>query len=229
MSTPSSSTSPASEALGTSWCMRLRMRRNVDLPQPDGPISAVTSPAAHGQRHLVEHHVIAEPGRDVAGLERGQPRGLVPGHRRSWAARSRQQVRGVAPVRGADLVHGRVGFRWPSCSRIGSCLVGSWGDGRRASGRLTSGSAAAGSPGRRWTARGSRGGNGDESRSASLPQAVQSQLSAKATQHEQLPPQHDRQPGLRVGAHRVLASATGSAAGSSPGDGCGLDVASAST
>ena len=29
-------------APGTSSCMRLRMRRNVDLPQPDGPMSAVT-------------------------------------------------------------------------------------------------------------------------------------------------------------------------------------------
>ena len=27
---------------GTSSCIRFRMRRNVDLPQPDGPISAVT-------------------------------------------------------------------------------------------------------------------------------------------------------------------------------------------
>ena len=31
--------------LGTSSCIRLRMRRKVDLPQPDGPISAVTWPA----------------------------------------------------------------------------------------------------------------------------------------------------------------------------------------
>ena len=45
MSTPSSSTSPAIAAPGTSWCIRLRIRRNVDLPQPDGPISEVTSPA----------------------------------------------------------------------------------------------------------------------------------------------------------------------------------------
>src|SRR5690349_20907922 len=45
MSSPSSSTSPASAADGTSSCMRLRIRRNVDLPQPDGPISAVMPPA----------------------------------------------------------------------------------------------------------------------------------------------------------------------------------------
>src|SRR5436189_876160 len=45
MSTPSSSTWPARLALGTSSCMRLRMRRKVDLPQPEGPIRAVTWPA----------------------------------------------------------------------------------------------------------------------------------------------------------------------------------------
>src|SRR5689334_463813 len=33
------------DADGTSSCMRLRIRRNVDFPQPDGPISAVTWPA----------------------------------------------------------------------------------------------------------------------------------------------------------------------------------------
>src|SRR5215475_4419529 len=45
MSSPSRSTSPAIAAPGTSWCIRLRMRKNVDFPQPDGPISAVTLPA----------------------------------------------------------------------------------------------------------------------------------------------------------------------------------------
>ncbi len=44
MSWPFSRTSPASLAEGTSSCIRLRIRRNVDLPQPDGPISAVTVP-----------------------------------------------------------------------------------------------------------------------------------------------------------------------------------------
>src|SRR5580658_8012825 len=42
MSIPSSSMTPARAADGTSSCMRLRVRRKVDLPQPDGPISAVT-------------------------------------------------------------------------------------------------------------------------------------------------------------------------------------------
>ena len=30
--------------MGMSSCMRLRMRKNVDLPHPDGPINAVTCP-----------------------------------------------------------------------------------------------------------------------------------------------------------------------------------------
>src|SRR3954471_11752883 len=42
MSRPSSSTSPETRAPATTSCMRLRARRNVDLPHPDGPMSAVT-------------------------------------------------------------------------------------------------------------------------------------------------------------------------------------------
>src|SRR6185437_13434457 len=42
MSRPSSSTSPSTRAVGTVSCMRLRQRRKVDLPHPDGPIIAVT-------------------------------------------------------------------------------------------------------------------------------------------------------------------------------------------
>src|SRR3954447_1974979 len=44
MSWPSRRTCPASEAPGTSSCIRLRIRRNVDLPHPEGPMRAVTSP-----------------------------------------------------------------------------------------------------------------------------------------------------------------------------------------
>ena len=60
---------PPSDAPGTSSCMRLRIRRNVDLPQPDGPISAVTWFALHLERHAVEHLVVAEPRADVLGDE----------------------------------------------------------------------------------------------------------------------------------------------------------------
>src|SRR6516164_2325579 len=45
MSTSSRKISPSSAAPGTSSCMRFSKRRNVDLPQPDGPINAVTFPA----------------------------------------------------------------------------------------------------------------------------------------------------------------------------------------
>src|SRR4029079_1052946 len=37
------STSPSTRASGTVSCIRLRHRSNVDLPQPDGPMIAVTS------------------------------------------------------------------------------------------------------------------------------------------------------------------------------------------
>src|SRR5258706_13473020 len=39
---PSSSTLPSTRAPGTSSCIRLSVRRSVDFPQPEGPISAVT-------------------------------------------------------------------------------------------------------------------------------------------------------------------------------------------
>src|SRR5437763_5283652 len=42
MSWPSSRILPSTRARGTTSCIRLMARRNVDLPQPDGPIMAVT-------------------------------------------------------------------------------------------------------------------------------------------------------------------------------------------
>ena len=41
-STPSSSTVPSTWAPTITSCIRFNERRNVDFPQPDGPISAVT-------------------------------------------------------------------------------------------------------------------------------------------------------------------------------------------
>src|SRR6266704_4572118 len=41
-SAPSSSTQPVTQPPSDSSCMRLRQRRNVLLPHPDGPITAVT-------------------------------------------------------------------------------------------------------------------------------------------------------------------------------------------
>ena len=40
--TPSIVTEPSTRAPGITSCIRFRVRRNVDLPQPDGPMSAVT-------------------------------------------------------------------------------------------------------------------------------------------------------------------------------------------
>src|SRR5258708_39533109 len=42
MSAPSSNTEPVTQPPSESSCMRLRQRRNVVLPQPEGPITAVT-------------------------------------------------------------------------------------------------------------------------------------------------------------------------------------------
>ena len=86
MSSPSSRTSPASDAPGTSSCMRLSSRRNVDLPQPDGPMSAVTSPAgmtrstpsstrwSPNQAHASRASRVAAPGG-------GPPTSLIAGRR----------------------------------------------------------------------------------------------------------------------------------------------------
>ena len=43
MSVPSSRMLPSTRAVGVSSCIRLRVRRNVLLPQPDGPMIAVTA------------------------------------------------------------------------------------------------------------------------------------------------------------------------------------------
>ena len=42
MSSPSSRTSPSTRAPGVTSCMRFSERSTVDLPQPDGPMKAVT-------------------------------------------------------------------------------------------------------------------------------------------------------------------------------------------
>ena len=43
-------TEPSTRAPGTMSFMRLSERRNVDLPQPDGPMSAVTWFGKHVER-----------------------------------------------------------------------------------------------------------------------------------------------------------------------------------
>jgi len=44
MSAPSSITCPANAAVGMNSCIRFKVRINVDFPQPEGPIKAVTDP-----------------------------------------------------------------------------------------------------------------------------------------------------------------------------------------
>jgi len=43
MGVPRISTVPSTRAPGTVSCMRFKHRRNVDLPQPEGPMMAVTA------------------------------------------------------------------------------------------------------------------------------------------------------------------------------------------
>ena len=45
-SSPSSSTEPLTRPPGITSCIRFRIRRKVDLPQPDGPMNAVTDSGA---------------------------------------------------------------------------------------------------------------------------------------------------------------------------------------
>ena len=57
--------------------MRLRMRRNVDLPQPDGPIER-RDVSARMSSDTFEHLVVAEPRADVS-ADRGAGRRAASG------------------------------------------------------------------------------------------------------------------------------------------------------
>ncbi len=50
----------STRAPGTVSCMRLRQRRSVDLPQPDGPMIAVTRPLSHREIDVSNSGVITE-------------------------------------------------------------------------------------------------------------------------------------------------------------------------
>src|SRR5688500_18656709 len=52
MSRSSNNTFPSARANGMVSCRRLRQRRNVDFPQPDGPMTAVTSRSRKGRETL---------------------------------------------------------------------------------------------------------------------------------------------------------------------------------
>ena len=59
--------------------MRLKQRRNVLLPQPDGPISAVTSRSPIGIEMSLQRLKVAVPEAEVADLDLGWRRRLEPG------------------------------------------------------------------------------------------------------------------------------------------------------
>src|SRR6476660_8169742 len=58
MSCPSSSTRPRTVARSESSCMRLRQRRNVLLPHPDGPMMAVTVLAGNAREMFLTAAVL---------------------------------------------------------------------------------------------------------------------------------------------------------------------------
>ena len=62
MSTSPICTVPSARASGLVSCMRLRQRTNVDLPQPEGPISAVAWFARNVQAHIVKRVHLPIPG-----------------------------------------------------------------------------------------------------------------------------------------------------------------------
>src|SRR5437764_253066 len=59
MSTPSSKTSPESRVPSIRSFMRLSARRKVDLPHPDGPISAITDRS--GMNSEMSHNACFAP------------------------------------------------------------------------------------------------------------------------------------------------------------------------
>ena len=108
---------PSARAPGISSCMRLMQRTTVDLPQPDGPISAVARLAAKSSDRSLIACVVAVPG--VQALE---AHGLAPRSVTSLSPAARPRVRRgagapVAPLHGGLLAHPLVGhvyrlLRW---------------------------------------------------------------------------------------------------------------------
>ena len=61
----------------SAWSSALSVRRTVVLPEPDGPMTAVTVPAAHVERDAPQDVVVAERLADVLDGEQ-------IGHRRTY-------------------------------------------------------------------------------------------------------------------------------------------------
>ena len=69
MSSPSSRIVPVTRQPGIVSFMRLRQRRKVDLPQPDGPISAVTSFSVDVETDVVQRLLVAVEDAHLVGPE----------------------------------------------------------------------------------------------------------------------------------------------------------------
>ena len=66
MSCPSISIVPVTRAVGIVSFMRLMQRRKVDLPQPDGPMKAVTARSGMSSETSYKRLLVAVPDIDVA-------------------------------------------------------------------------------------------------------------------------------------------------------------------
>ncbi len=103
MSCPLSSTSPASAADGTDSCIRFRIRRNVDFPQPDGPISAVT--VAAGMASDTRSSTLFDPNQADTPTASSRA-GLPPGAADSGAAVLEHRRHTVLPGSAVSVVCG---------------------------------------------------------------------------------------------------------------------------
>src|ERR1041384_5901765 len=113
-SCPSSSTLPSTRAPGVSSCIRLRVRRKVVLPHPDGPISACTwlvanalvTPriAAVGPYQAVSPAVFIRGRGASAGVERGAGGGGGGGREEQEEDEGRSPGEAVPVVIRADRV-----------------------------------------------------------------------------------------------------------------------------
>ena len=98
---PSSAGSPSTRAPGMSSCIRLRQRRKVDLPQPDGPMSRRHRPGGNGEVHAMQGVVRAVPGVEVLDGELGLLRGSH-GHG-VLGRRLHRRVEGVQGATGGEV------------------------------------------------------------------------------------------------------------------------------
>ena len=86
---PSTRMSPSWRTPGIRSLSRLIERRNVDLPQPDGPMMAVTALPLDAEAQVPEHLPAAVPEAEVAHVDRGRAAlaGLGAGGRGESVAR----------------------------------------------------------------------------------------------------------------------------------------------